>query len=132
MLERPGMFIRFASLYSCSRVRPFVRLVPERCPPRRPGDMSLRDRRDEDLASPACARVLLTFRAAISFARFVERPCFFSDSLTCSYWRSRFALHADWGMSKPSSNWTTVSLYPIGRSLLQRRGVGIWFVRRLL
>jgi hypothetical protein len=48
---------------------------------------------DEDFVSPACARCLLTVRAAISFARFVERPLFFSDSLTCSYCRSRFLLH---------------------------------------
>jgi hypothetical protein len=49
---------------------------------------------DEDFASPVSARFLLTVRAAISLARFVDRPCFCSDSLTCSYWRSRFALHA--------------------------------------
>src|SRR5690242_103985 len=63
--------------------------------------MSVREERDDDLASPDCARVLLTVRAAISFARFVDRPCFFSDSLMCSYWRSRFALHADCGISNP-------------------------------
>jgi hypothetical protein len=40
---------------------------------------------DPDFVSPACARSLLTVRAAISFARFVERPCFFSESFTCSY-----------------------------------------------
>jgi hypothetical protein len=40
---------------------------------------------DEDVASPDCARCLLTVRAAISFARFVDRPCFFSESFTCSY-----------------------------------------------
>ena len=40
---------------------------------------------DEDFASPDSARCLLTVRAAISFARFVDRPCFFSESLTCSY-----------------------------------------------
>lgn len=48
---------------------------------------------DEDFVSPFCARCLLTVRAAISFARPVERPCFFSESLMCSYWRSRFELH---------------------------------------
>jgi hypothetical protein len=42
--------------------------------------------------SPASRRCLFTVRAAISFARFVLRPSFFSDSLMCSYWRSRFAL----------------------------------------
>ena len=30
MRERPGTFMRRASSYSCSRVRPFGRLVPER------------------------------------------------------------------------------------------------------
>ena len=40
---------------------------------------------DPDLVSPFSARCLLTVRAAISFARFVERPCFFSESLMCSY-----------------------------------------------
>jgi len=64
--------------------------------PLRPDDD--RDDEDEDEAddfvSPACERCLLTVRAAISFARFVDRPCFFSESLMCSYCRSRFALHA--------------------------------------
>jgi len=40
---------------------------------------------DDDFVSPDCARCLLTVRAAISFARPVERPDFCSDSLTCSY-----------------------------------------------
>lgn len=53
---------------------------------------------EDDFVSPDCARCLLTVRAAISFARFVERPCFSSESLTCSYCRSRFALH-DWGIA---------------------------------
>src|SRR4051794_32401763 len=84
--ERPGTFSRLASLYSCSFVRPFGRLVPERSPPRRPDEMSRVDVREAPpFVSPARARSLLTVRAAISFARFVERPCFFSDSLTCSY-----------------------------------------------
>jgi hypothetical protein len=52
------------------------------------------DEDDDDFVSPACERCLLTVRAAISFARFVDRPCFFSESLMCSYCRSRFALHA--------------------------------------
>src|SRR5438876_351429 len=99
MLERPGMFIRFASLYNCSFVRPLGRFVPDRRPPRRPDEMSRVDVRDgRPFVSPDRARSLLTVRAAISLARFVERPCFFSDSLTCSYWRSRFAFHADRGM----------------------------------
>ena len=49
--------------------------------------------RDDDFASPFCARCLLTVRAAISFARPVERPRFFSPCLMCSYWRSRLELH---------------------------------------
>jgi hypothetical protein len=49
---------------------------------------------DDDFVSPAFARCLFTVRAAISLARPVERPCFFSESLMCSYWRSRFELHA--------------------------------------
>jgi hypothetical protein len=94
IFERPRMFIRLASLYSCSFVRPFGRFVPERTPPRRPGEMSLRDKRDDSLASPLRARSLLTVLAAISFARLVGTPCFFWLFLMCSYWRSRFALHA--------------------------------------
>src|SRR5205823_6770831 len=68
MRERPEIPIRFASLYSWSFVRPFSPLRPERRPPRRPDDMSVRDNRDDDLASPDRARSLLTVRAAISFA----------------------------------------------------------------
>jgi hypothetical protein len=56
------------------------------------------DDEDDDFVSPDVARCLLTVRAAISFARLVERPCFCSDSFTCSYCRSRFALH-DWGIA---------------------------------
>jgi hypothetical protein len=55
------------------------------------------EERDDDFVSPACARCLLTVRAAISFARFVERPCFRSESSMCSYCRSRLSLHA-WGI----------------------------------
>jgi hypothetical protein len=80
-------------------------LPPERddVPPDR--DEEDRDEDDDfedepDFVSPDCARCLLTVRAAISFARFVERPCFFSESLMCSYWRSRFELHAS-GMREP-------------------------------
>jgi hypothetical protein len=40
---------------------------------------------DLDFVSPASERCLLTVRAAISLARFVERPCFCSESLMCSY-----------------------------------------------
>jgi hypothetical protein len=67
-------------------------------PPRDEPELREDDEDDEDdFASPDCDRCLLTVRAAISFARFVERPCFCSDSLTCSYCRSRFALQ-DLGM----------------------------------
>ncbi|MFN2587022.1 MAG: hypothetical protein ABR613_02730 [Actinomycetota bacterium] len=44
---------------------------------------------DEPLVSPDCERCLLTVRAAISFARFVDLPRFLAPSLTCSYCRSR-------------------------------------------
>jgi hypothetical protein len=59
-------------------------------------------REEEDFVSPASARCLLTVRAAISFARFVDRPCSCSDSLTCSYCRSRLALHDPWGIALTS------------------------------
>src|SRR5581483_10956043 len=59
---------------------------------------------DDDFVSPACERCLLTVRAAISFARFVDRPCFFSESLMCSYCRSRLALHAS-GMCVRPPGW---------------------------
>src|SRR6476620_1711838 len=55
--------------------------------------------RDVDAAAPLSARCLFTVLASISFSRSVERPCFFSESLMCSYWRSRFALH-DFGIAK--------------------------------
>jgi hypothetical protein len=47
--------------------------------------MSRRDEGDELLASPDRARSLFTVRAAISLARFVDVPRFFSPSLMCSY-----------------------------------------------
>jgi hypothetical protein len=47
--------------------------------------MSRREVRDDCRASPLRARSLLTVRAAISFARFVEAPRFFALSLMCSY-----------------------------------------------
>jgi hypothetical protein len=75
-------------------------------PPRE--ELELRDEDEDDdeddFVSPDFARCLLTVRAAISFARFVERPCFCSESLTCSYWRSRFALH-DWGICVQPPRW---------------------------
>src|SRR5215207_8360869 len=98
IFERPEMFIRLASLYSCSFVRPFGRFVPERRPPRRPDEMSCRDVLDDVRASPERARSLLTVRAAISFALLVEAPCSLALSLMCSYCRSRLLLHASWGI----------------------------------
>jgi hypothetical protein len=109
---------RFAWLYSCSLVRP---LLLELEPERRRDELEPEDERERDderelelerepelerelelerdleeelFVSPFCARCLLTVRAAISLARFVERPCFFSESLMCSYCRSRFELQA--------------------------------------
>jgi hypothetical protein len=38
-------------------------------------------------------RRLFTVAAAIAFARFVERPVFFSLALMCSYCRSSLSLH---------------------------------------
>src|SRR4051794_41864579 len=87
MFERPSMSSFLASWYSWSRVRPFWRLVPERCPPRRDEDMSLVDVFERVRDSPERARSLLTVRAAISSARLSERPCSFWLSLMCSYWR---------------------------------------------
>jgi hypothetical protein len=52
--------------------------------------------------SPFSRRVLFTVAPAIRFAVASERPRSFSLSLTCSYWRSRFALH-DLGMFAPPS-----------------------------
>ena len=43
---------------------------------------------------PSLLRCLLTVRAAISLARFVEVPRFFALSLMCSYWRSSLFDHA--------------------------------------
>jgi hypothetical protein len=100
IFERPSMPSRCASLYSCSRVLPpFDELVREVDPEREPEERELEpeelDReRDDDFVSPDCARCLFTVLAAISVARFVERPCFRSLSLMCSYCRSRLLLHA--------------------------------------
>ncbi len=107
------MFSRFAWLYSCSFVWPLLLLrelelderdrfdADERLEDDRPDDDREDDEREEPelfdreelFASPFSARCLFTVRAAISFARFVERPCFFSLSLMCSYWRSRLLDH---------------------------------------
>ncbi len=61
----------------------------------------LLEARADDFVSPLSARCLFTVRAAISFARFVERPASSSLSLTCSYWRSRFALQGFCGIRPP-------------------------------
>src|SRR3954447_24654675 len=79
----------FASAQSWSRVRPFCRVVPDLCPPRREDDMSCVDVRDAVRDSPLRARSLLTVRAAISSARDSDAPCSFWLSLMCSYWRAR-------------------------------------------
>src|SRR5438105_2776707 len=98
MRERPGTFMRFASLYSCAFVRPRGPLVPERFPPRRPGETSVRESREDCRASPERALSLLTVRAAISLARFVDAPRSRALSLTCSYCRSRLPDHACCGI----------------------------------
>jgi hypothetical protein len=107
-LERPAV-VRF-ELDRVDDERAEARLVDERPEDERPDEERPEDERlDEDerdelerddepdfdfpFVSPDCARCLFTVRAAISFARFVERPCFFSLSLTCSYCRSRLLLH---------------------------------------
>src|SRR2546421_826221 len=52
--------------------------------------MSCVDVLDACRDSPLRARSFCTVRAAISLARFSERPCRRSPCLTCSYWRARF------------------------------------------
>src|SRR5690242_1382637 len=81
----------FASLYSCSLVRPCAP-VCDRLPPRCPDETSLIDDRLAVFDSPARARSLFTVRAAISSARLVEPPRFLTLSLMCSYCRSRLGL----------------------------------------
>jgi hypothetical protein len=97
--ERPSIPSRFACWYSCSFV--WAPLLDDELPREElERELEVDLPREEPFVSPFCARCLLTVRAAISFARFVERPCFFSLSLTCSYWRSRFPLQA-FGISNP-------------------------------
>jgi hypothetical protein len=48
--------------------------------------------------SPFAVRVLFTVAAAIRSAVSSERPRLFTSLLMCSYWRSRFAVHAFCGM----------------------------------
>jgi hypothetical protein len=96
IFERPSIRSRFACLYSCSFVGPLLldderpreddELDEERDLDEDDRELELdREREDEPFVSPFCARCLFTVRAAISFDRFVERPCFFSLSLMCSY-----------------------------------------------
>src|SRR5581483_10261532 len=86
----PGTSSARASSYSCLYVLPFGLSVPERNPPRRPDDRSLRERRELLRASPERARSLLTVRAAISSARLSEAPLRRSLCLMCSYCRALF------------------------------------------
>ena len=108
---RAVVFFRDEAVLRVDEVLRLVVFLRDELPPEREDDPPERDdeeREDEDddfedepdFVSPFAARSLLTVRAAISFARFVERPCFFSESLMCSYWRSRFELHAS-GMREP-------------------------------
>src|SRR6266516_3719840 len=92
------MFLRLASSYNWSRVRPPAPLC-ERCPPRWPDDMSVRDSREDSRASQVRARSLLTVRAAISSATSLDSPRCRALSFTCSYWRSRLALQARCGIT---------------------------------
>src|SRR5262245_29701977 len=64
--------------------------------------MSRRDVGDDALDSPLRARSLLTVRAAISFARFVDAPRSLALSLMWSYCRSRLLLHAFCGIERTS------------------------------
>ena len=65
-------------------------------------------------ASPLRARSLLTVRAAISSASSSERPRSSSPSLMWSYCRSRFLLHACWGIRATSSICSMCSICSIG------------------
>src|SRR5699024_679612 len=73
----------------------------ERSPPRSEGDLSSTEVRLASSDSPSWARVLFTVRAAISSASSSEEPLSSWLSLMCSYWRSRFLLHAS-GMTPPA------------------------------
>jgi hypothetical protein len=85
MRDRPDTPRRRASSYSCSRVRPFGRFVPDRCPPRVDGDFPRIETRERVRDSPERARSLFTVRAAISSARPVDAPRFFALALMCWY-----------------------------------------------
>src|SRR5436190_11047665 len=81
------------------------------------------DRPPYDFVSPAFLRCLLTVRAAISFARFVDLPDFFSDSLTCSYCRSRLSLQ-DFGIVEPPS--VAQTEVPGLRAFMRYSSGGFW------
>ena len=70
-----------------------LRDAPMTCPASRSASACV-EVRERVRDSPERARSLLTVRAAISFARLVERPWSCSLSLMCSYCRSRLLLHA--------------------------------------
>src|SRR5437899_7365123 len=54
--------------------------------------------------SPFAVRVRFTVAAAIRSAVASDRPLFFSSSLMCLYWRSRFGLHASCGIVAPPAS----------------------------
>src|SRR5262249_46252175 len=97
--ERPLTFLRRASWYSCSFVRP-AEPERERCPPRRDDEMSLVDVRLACRDSPARARSLFTVHAAISSARPSGRPWARMLFLMSSYWRSRLAVQDCCGIAR--------------------------------
>src|SRR5947207_14450565 len=90
--------------------------------------MSRVELREADLDSPLRARSLFTVAAAICLARLVERPCFFSLALLCSYCRSRFALHACRGIEKRLSKERRSGFSPSAsrcNALLERRDLHV-------
>ena len=102
---------------------PWPRRVPERSPPRRPDEMSVRESRDDVFASPARARSLLTVRAAISSPCPPTVPRSSRLSLMCSYWRSRFALQALRRHLTPPSSWREES-FPLSARVMPSRAGG--------
>ena len=61
----------------------------------------MRERRDDNFASPERARSLFTVRAAISSALSSDAPRSLTLYLMCLYCRSRFLLQACCGISTP-------------------------------
>src|SRR4051812_10453817 len=90
--------------------------------------MSVFERRELDFVSPRRARSLLTGRAAISSARFSERPCFFSLSLMCSYWRASFVPFFTPGGGIATSLFRVAFGFPACRERNYERGsvIAIW------